>query len=236
MKQSTIGVVMWLLMGVLLVGSTSVSAEESQFHPFVLDEYYLGNPDGTPLESLGDITREHFRSDEAFLKFKGEFEKKLELTKTEEEFFALLADESMVRATTPCTGRIHTSGISDEGETNDFERDCYKGEILIELLVDDDWELLGSLGCLNPSWLHIVTAVPEPAEPPVELKDEPKRRLTVVGSRAVGGPLTIQETVHVHTCECGHIECGVKTVIQGRVIINNQPASGTREPAFSLGN
>lgn len=218
MKHVTLIAAILMLVGGMLIPQRVMA--ESGYHPFVKNEYYLGA--GNKPVPLKDITKEHFRSEAAYLKFKQGFEDALGRSLTDEGLRQILTSEGV--RLVGCSGIIMTTGINDQGQTISFERPCYKGEQLIEVKVGEQWKLIASQGCLNLTfWQRKATPKPKP---------EPKGGLEVIQSGAVKGMTIIQKEVHVHTCDCGHWHCDGDSYTAGHVILNFNPGRGT---AFSLG-
>ena len=162
-----------LVMGSLVLFMTPASAAE--YHGFVKNQWYLGK--GGKVVSLKDFAAnplQYLRSEAAYNHLRGHFAKVLGQTSVSDTEFRQLLTGKNVRLVA-CTGRIKTAGITNDGQVGWKNRNCYKGEYLIEVLVSGNWTVSASQACYNsvdgpPPLLPLPkgSATPPPVAPPVD--------------------------------------------------------------------
>jgi hypothetical protein len=132
------------------LAASPVSAQTATtYHGFVMDEFYLGHG-GTPatFEQVATNPMSVFRSRTAFDTLKTHFSGYLGRLLSDEEFRVLLLSNDV--RLVPCVGRIDTAGITNTGRVGWRERNCYRGESLIQLRINGGWVTVASQGCFNP--------------------------------------------------------------------------------------
>lgn len=208
MKLTRLRSIGLLLMSLWLI-SASQSALASSFQSYAKDAYYLGALGGKPptLDTFAANPRAHLRSEAAYQSLKQGFEIPLNRSLNDAEFQALLASDQ-VRAELDCVGELTTAGIDLFGAVGWSGRECYFGEKLIELQVDDGrWQVVASQGCFNLVRPEVepIPVVPQPEvvpeNPPLIVTSEPLRHSPKV---------LVQETrgITVHLCNCpGNHRC-----------------------------
>lgn len=223
MKQTPTWAVLGLLMGVVpisMVGGPShaqptsgfqnpiddlevVPGDDGRWHGFAKPEYLL-QTGGTPptlkqMAAHPEGPRHFFRHENAYLAFKGGFEKTLGRELSDAAFVQILGSDG-VRDTTDCVGRIKTNRVNDAGEISYFNRACRPGEKLIEVKVDGSWHVVGSQGCLNQVFEVYRPVTPKP-------KPKPKTQQCVwvdEGKEYHPGGVISSPGLHVHGEGCGH--------------------------------
>jgi hypothetical protein len=188
MKPKPLWSVGVLLMSFWFIGM-SQPVHASSFQSYAKDVYYLGVGGMPPaLSDFAANPRAYLRSEVAYQSLKQGFERPLNRSLSDAEFSELL-DSNRVRAELDCVGRITTAGISQAGEVGWTNRKCYVDEKLIELQVNDRWQVVASQGCFN------LVQSKKPAESEIEI---------LSGPLMYSPKIFIQETqgITVHTCDC----------------------------------
>ena len=173
-----------MALGLCLATASQASAKEV-YHGFVKDPFYLGRG-GTPaaLAEVANNPLSIFRSRLAYDTLRSHFGEYLGRPLSDEDFRALLLSDRV--RLVPCYGMVDTSGVTDSGRFGWHLRACYRGEMLIELTLDDGRRVIvASQACYNavrgrvPTKVVVTYQMPPP--PPVEKKI----RCRVVTSRQV---------------------------------------------------
>lgn len=144
-------------MALLCCGS---AAAEERLSSYARPVYSLGEG-GSPvtLEELQSEPARHFRTQTAYHSFLDH----LGVSDTAE--LQWLLGSKLVRVIA-CEGSILTAGLPANGAPRWYLRSCYRNEQLLEKRTGNEWKLVASLGCLNPSVaLPFQKEVALPSEP-----------------------------------------------------------------------
>jgi hypothetical protein len=196
-----------LLMSLWFISVSQSVYAASSFQSYAKDVYNLGVGGMPPtLSDFAVNPRAYLRSETAYQSLKQGFEESLNRSLSDAEFSALLAS-NQVRSDLDCVGRINTAGINQADVIGWSSRKCYFDEKLIELQVNDKWQVVASQGCFNlvdyrKLPVRQIEAAPvEPAEPQIE----------VTSGQLLRSPkVFIQQTpgITVHLCGCpGNHRC-----------------------------
>ena len=210
-----------LVMGGFVLFMTPASAAE--YHGFVKNQWYLGK--GGKVVSLKDFAanpRKYLRSEAAYSHLRHHMAGVVGKPSLSDAEFRQLLSGNNVRLVA-CTGRIKTAGIANGGQVGWKDRNCYKGEYLIEVLVSGNWTVAASQACYNsveglPPLLPIPkdSATPLPVAPPVYSSPPETRKAgpTPPAGRMVCYPVQFSQPVdsgtaqylsgfHLDSCCCG---------------------------------
>lgn len=133
-----------------LVGFTSPASAGETYHGFVSDEHYLGRG-GTPatFEEIAANPLSVLRSETAYRVLRAHISSFEGYNLSDADFRALMRSDRVKLV--PCIGIIDTAGVTDSGRVGYRPRNCYAGEMLIELtLKDGSRVVVASQGCYNP--------------------------------------------------------------------------------------
>lgn len=155
----------------LSIGSP-VEARET-YHGFVKDQYYLVQG-GTPatLEQVASDPLEVFRSQLAYDNLRAHIGAMIGQPLSDSDFRSLIVSDDV--RLIPCVGSVDTSGVTDTGRFGFHKRKCYRGEMLIQVrLQDGRWLTVASQGCYNPVRGEV------PSLPPAAVDEQPAQPFVV---------------------------------------------------------
>ncbi|MEY2665672.1 MAG: hypothetical protein RLZZ480_777 [Candidatus Parcubacteria bacterium] len=186
-RTALIGMFLALFVALGFMSVSSPASARETYHGFVKDAHYLGRG-GIPatFEEVADAPDSVFRSRLAYDTLRAHVGTAIGRSLSESDFRALLrsGDVRLV----PCTGSIDTAGVTDSGRIGFRKRACYRGEMLIQVrLQDGRWLTVASQGCYNPIRGEVPRGTPvaeEPPAPPAVVSSRMKR----VGEVVTPGP------------------------------------------------
>ncbi len=174
MKQ-TLGLLRLLCLSSLVFFGAKVGASEGGEEPFIKKDFYQQN---ITLEQFQGGPRGFFRSEAAFDLLTAYVGEEVGVSLSNEEFIALIQDDSKVRARNCPTSEEIDTGALKGTEFDWLKRNCRPGEQIVQVKLGNRWKDVFSLGCLN--------AVEDKAQvqPPIlpaEVPAQPKCRFVSKG-------------------------------------------------------
>jgi len=197
MRNLLKGLVLALFLALGLTAGSPAEAKEV-YHGFVKDQYYLAHG-GTPatFEQVDENPLAVFRSQLAYDNLRAHIGAMIGRPLSDTDFRSLLRSDDV--RLVPCVGPVDTSGVTDSGRFGFHKRACYRGEMLIQVrLQDGRWLTVASQGCYNPVRGEVPSLPPPPvveeAPPPPDVVSYRMKRLGEVvtpgPSLSVGGYVT----------------------------------------------
>ena len=209
MRNTLLGMVLALTVAFGFITTTSPAEARETYHGFVKDQYYLVRG-GTPatLEQVASNPLAVFRSQLAYDNLRAHIGAMIGRPLSDTDFRTLMLSDDV--RLIPCVGSVDTSGVTDSGRFGFHLRACYRGEMLIQVrLQDGRWLTVASQGCYNPVRGEVPSLPPvavfvEIPPPPSAVSYRLKRLGEVVTpgpSLSVGGNV-FEVFVCPQGCEC----------------------------------